>query len=134
MDDETIREILGTRAIAVDAIIKARCQDLIIQQLKRDKDRLESENKTLVKKLEKYEADKDLKHELEVKLTAERDVLKESLKRTQFDLEKQTKKVDLEFNKRQKMRKSYGILNKSIQSDDSDVLNALNDLREGLMN
>jgi hypothetical protein len=32
------------------------------------------------------------------------------------------------------MRKSYGILNKSIQSDDSDVLNALNDLREGLMN
>jgi len=134
MDDETIREILGTRAIAVDAIIKARCQDLIIQQLKRDKDRLESENKTLAKKVEKYETDINVKHELEVKLTSERDVLKESLKRTQFDLEKQTRKVDLEFNKRQKMRKSYGILNKSIQSDDSDVLNALNDLREGLMN
>jgi peptidoglycan hydrolase CwlO-like protein len=134
MDDETIREILGTRAIAVDAIIKARCQDLIIQQLKRDKDRLESELKILVKKVEKYETDINVKHELEVKLTSERDVLKESLKRTQFDLEKQTKKVDLEFNKRQKMRKSYGILNKSIQSDDSDVLNALNDLREGLMN
>ncbi len=134
MDDETIREILGTRAIAVDAIIKARCQDLIIQQLKRDRDRLESELKILAKKVEKYETDINVKHELEVKLTSERDVLKESLKRTQFDLEKQTKKVDLEFNKRQKMRKSYGILNKSIQSDDSDVLNALNDLREGLMN
>ena len=134
MDLKTVQTILDMRSKTIETLIKTHCQDLVIQQLKRDKDRLESENKLLSKKVEKLETTLGSKQELEVKLTSERDVLKESLKRTQFDLEKANKKVDLEHTKRQKFRKSYGILSKSLQTDNTEINNALEELKEGLMN
>lgn len=134
MDLPSLKYILDTRTIAVENLVKVKCQDLVIEQLKRNIERLENENKTLSRKVEKHEVEYRLANEKEIKLTSERDVLKESLKRTQFDLEKANKKVDAEHAKKQKIRKSYQILSRSVNGDSDEIKRALEDMKEGLMN
>lgn len=143
MDDKTIALILNTRTDNIELRIKSACQDLIIDRMKRELEQLrnkEKKNEEVMKqkdsKCEGYLSRIDEYHKMEVNLTSELKVAKESLKRVEMEKVKLDHALKEEQRKKQKIRKSYQTLSRSlnIDEDNTDLKEALNELKEGLMN
>ncbi len=79
-------------------------------------------------------------HRNEVALTSERDVSRKelaishgSIKRLEAENTRLLAQIKDDQSKRQKLRKSYTVLNRSLVCDDTDVIQALDDMKESLM-
>lgn len=143
MNDKTIALILNTKTDNVELKIKSACQDLIINRMKIELEQLrlkEKKHEEMMKqkdgKCDSYLARIEEYHKMEVSLTSELKVAKESLKRIEMEKVKLDNALKEEQRKKQKIRKSYQTLSRSLNFDDNntDVKEALEDLKQGLMN
>lgn len=142
MNDKTIALILNTKTDNVELKIKSACQDLIINRMKIELEQLRLKEKKYEEMMKQKESKCDVYlarideyHKMEVDLTSELKVAKESLKRTEIEKVKLDHLLKEEQRKKQKIRKSYQTLSRSLNFDDNtDVKEALDELKEGLMN
>ncbi len=139
--DQLIASVLNLRADfeslrnTEELKIKTRGQELIIDRLKVEVDILRSE------KL-KHDGIIGTYHRNEVALTSERDVSRKelaishgSIKRLEAENTRLLAQIKDDQSKRQKLRKSYTVLNRSFPQgcEDTDVIQALDDMKESLM-